>query len=70
MLLLSITKSMCLHGLEGIVIDVEVDISNGIPCWEIVGLPDGYTIGFNSWVMTASGDIALRKSDGTWNWIE
>ena len=21
-------------------IDVEVDISNGIPCWEIVGLPD------------------------------
>ncbi len=40
MLLLSITKSMCLHGLEGIVIDVEVDISNGIPCWEIVGLPD------------------------------
>lgn len=37
---------------------------------EIIGLPDGYTIGFNSWVMTASGDIALRKSDGTWNWIE
>lgn len=40
MFLLSITKSMCLHGLEGILIDVEVDISNGIPSWEIVGLPD------------------------------
>lgn len=38
--MLSITKSMCLHGLSGILIDVEVDISNGIPCWEIVGLPD------------------------------
>ena len=40
MFLLSITKSMCLHGLDGILIDVEVDISNGIPSWEIVGLPD------------------------------
>ena len=39
MFLLSITKSMCLHGLDGILIDVEVDISNGIPSWEIVGLP-------------------------------
>ena len=38
--MLSKTKSMCLHGLNGILIDVEVDISNGIPSWEIVGLPD------------------------------
>lgn len=27
-------------GLEGIIIDVEVDVSNGFPAWEIVGLPD------------------------------
>lgn len=27
-------------GLNGIIITVEVDISNGIPCLEIVGLPD------------------------------
>ena len=40
MLLLSIIKSMCLQGLNGILIDVEVDISTGMPCWEIVGLPD------------------------------
>lgn len=38
--MLSIVKSMCLQGLEGIVINVEIDISSGMPCWEIVGLPD------------------------------
>lgn len=38
--LLSFVKSMCLQGLEGILIDVQVDISSGMPCWEIVGLPD------------------------------
>ncbi|MDU2064737.1 MAG: YifB family Mg chelatase-like AAA ATPase [Sporomusaceae bacterium] len=27
-------------GLDGIIITVEVDISNGIPCFDIVGLPD------------------------------
>lgn len=40
MLLLSFVKSMCLQGLEGILIDVQIDISSGLPCWEIVGLPD------------------------------
>lgn len=38
--MLSITKSMALHGLEGFLIDVQVDISNGMPSWDIVGLPD------------------------------
>lgn len=38
--MLSITKSICLQGLEGIIIDVEVDISKGMPCFQIVGLPD------------------------------
>ncbi len=38
--MLSIIKSMCLYGLEGILIDVEVDISSGMPCWDIVGLPN------------------------------
>lgn len=40
MLLLSVVKSMCLYGLEGLLIDVEVDVSGGMPCWDIVGLPD------------------------------
>ena len=38
--MLSIVKSMSLQGLEGVLINVEVDISAGMPCWEIVGLPD------------------------------
>lgn len=31
---------MGLLGLEGYLIDVEVDVSTGIPDWQIVGLPD------------------------------
>ena len=38
--MISVVKSMCLYGLEGILIDVEVDVSSGMPCWDIVGLPD------------------------------
>lgn len=38
--MLSIVKSMSLQGLEGILINVEVDISSGMPMWEVVGLPD------------------------------
>lgn len=38
--MLSIIKSMALQGLDGYLIDVQVDISNGMPYWEVVGLPD------------------------------
>ena len=38
--MLSVIKSMYLYGLEGVLIDVEVDVSTGMPCWDIVGLPD------------------------------
>jgi len=31
---------MSLNGLDGYLINVQVDISSGIPCWEIVGLAD------------------------------
>lgn len=34
----------------------------------IAGFPVGYTIDFGSSVMTASGELAFMKSDGTWNW--
>ena len=37
---LSIIKSMSLQGLEGVLINVEVDISSGMPLWQVVGLPD------------------------------
>lgn len=38
--MLSIIKSISLQGLEGVLINVEVDISSGMPSWEVVGLPD------------------------------
>lgn len=38
--MLSIIKSVALHGIDGYLVDVEVDVSNGLPSWEIVGLPD------------------------------
>ena len=38
--MLSIVKSMSLLGLDGFLIYVQVDVSAGIPGWDIVGLPD------------------------------
>ena len=38
--MLSITKSMSLVGLNGFLISVQVDVSGGLPSWELVGLPD------------------------------
>jgi magnesium chelatase family protein len=38
--MLSIVKSMSLLGLDGCLIYVQVDVSMGIPGWDIVGLPD------------------------------
>lgn len=38
--MVSIIKSMALNGLEGYLIHIQVDVSNGLPYFEIVGLPD------------------------------
>lgn len=38
--MLSVVKSMSLHGLDGYLISVQVDVSSGMPAWEVVGLPD------------------------------
>lgn len=38
--MLSIIHSMALHGLDGYLVSVQVDVSSGMPCFEIVGLPD------------------------------
>lgn len=37
---------------------------------EIVGLPKGATIEMGSVCLTASGEVAFMKSDGTWNWLQ
>lgn len=38
--MLSIVNSMALQGLNGYLVSIQVDISNGLPRFEIVGLPD------------------------------
>lgn len=38
--MLSNIKSMSLLGVNGFLVDVQVDVSGGLPSWEIVGLPD------------------------------
>lgn len=38
--MVSIIQSAGLHGLEGYLINVEVDVSPGMPSFDIVGLPD------------------------------
>lgn len=38
--MLAIVKSITLNGLEGQVVMVEVDVSNGLPAFDLTGLPD------------------------------
>ena len=38
--MLAKVKSCSIYGLESFLVDVEVDISNGLPAFDIVGLPD------------------------------
>lgn len=38
--MLAVVKSMALDGLAGYLVSIQVDISDGLPCFEIVGLPD------------------------------
>jgi hypothetical protein len=40
-----------------------------VPGAEIMGLPQGVRMSLGSDVMTAAGEMAFRKSDGTWNWL-
>ena len=36
---------------------------------DIKGMPNDYTVEFGSSVITAAGELAFMKSDGTWNWV-
>ena len=36
---------------------------------DIEGFPKDQTIGFGSMVMSAAGEFAFMKSDGSWTWI-
>lgn len=34
--MLSTIKTISLQGLEGYLVEVQVDVSGGMPCWEVV----------------------------------
>lgn len=46
--------------------DTKEEVNSGA---KIIGLPEDANIEMGSSVMTASGELAFMKSDGTWNWI-
>ena len=46
--------------------DAKEDVTDSM---EVIGIPNGYTLDVESSVMTANGEVAFMKSDGTWNWL-
>lgn len=45
--------------------DTKAEVATG----EFIGLPENATIEMGSDIMTAAGEMAFMKSDGTWNWL-
>lgn len=39
------------------------------PISDYIGMPKNMTIEMGSDMMTADGEMAFMKSDGTWNWL-
>lgn len=58
--MLSTTYSIALLGVEGGLVNVEVDVGNGLPSWDIVGLPDAVVRESKERVRTA-----IKNSDLT-----
>ena len=50
----------------GLFADTKSEVTNDIMP---DGMINGYTIMQGSTCITASGEMAFRKSDGTWNWV-
>ena len=46
--------------------DTKEEVSDDM---EIEGIPKGKVISYGSSLITANGDIAFLKSDGTWNFV-
>lgn len=52
--------SGALHGVEGIMIEVEVDVAGGIPAFDIVGLPDSAVKEAKERVRTAIRNVGIK----------
>jgi hypothetical protein len=49
--------------------DTKEEVVPGATIHGLPKLPQQVTIAMGSSVITASGDVAFMKSDGTWNWV-
>lgn len=58
--MLAKTKSCVLHGLDGNLVEVEVDLAKGIPSFLVVGLPDTSIKESKERVRTAIGNIGYE----------
>ena len=54
-------KSIALLGLRGEIVDIEVDISDGLPGYSLLGLPDAALLESRERVRSA-----LQNSGATW----
>ena len=61
--MLSIVKSMSLSGLDGYLVSVQVDVSSGIPSFNIVGLPDASIRESKERVQTAIKNSGFKFSN-------
>ena len=57
--MLSIVKSMALEGLNGYLVEVQTDVANGLPSFEVVGLPDASIKEAKERVRTAIRNIGI-----------
>ena len=59
--MLAIINSMSLHGLDGYLVSVQVDVANGMPEWSIVGLPDVSIKEAKDRIRTAIKNIGIEE---------
>ncbi|MBU3818817.1 MAG: ATP-binding protein, partial [Candidatus Faecalibacterium intestinavium] len=59
----SVLKSFGLNGLEGFTVEVEADVSGGLPAFSIVGLPDSAVRESGDRVRTAVKNLGFRWPD-------
>lgn len=62
--------SVTFEDMNSVIADVFADTKSEVsPSATIVGLPEGKTLSAGSTIITASGELAFVKSDGTFNWL-
>lgn len=59
--MLAIINSMSLHGLDGYLVSVQVDVANGMPEWNVVGLPDVSIKEAKDRIRTAIKNIGIEE---------